>query len=111
MATQKVVNKDNFEELLLESAGEALDFTRGFKDLKVKLALSVNEPPKYSKTKIKRIRGKLGVSQPLFAKIFGVSTSAIQHWEQGMRNMPSSARRLLSIIEKNPKVVLELMFD
>jgi len=103
------VNKDNFEELLLKSAKEAVRHTRGEATLSEKLVSLIEEPPQYSKRKIKEIRSKLGVSQSTFAKIFGESTSAIQHWEQGNRNMSKSARRLLDLIEKDAETVLELI--
>ena len=41
----------------------------------------------------------------IFAKVFGESLSAIEHWEQGRRNMPKPARRLLDIVEKDPGAV------
>lgn len=112
MATKKeIVTKDNFEDLLLESANEALAHSRGELELKVDYIAMIEEPPQYSKTKIKKIRMKLGVSQPVFAKIFGESTSAIQHWEQGRRNMSKSARRILHMIEKDAEAVLDLVTD
>lgn len=46
------------------------------------LVTLIEEPPQYSKKKIKEIRSKLGVSQSTFAKIFVGSTSAMQDWEQ-----------------------------
>jgi putative transcriptional regulator len=110
MATKREkVTKDNFEELLLKSAKEAVEYTRGERTLVEKLVALIEEPPQYSKKRIKEIRSKLGVSQSTFAKIFGESTSAIQHWEQGNRNMSKAARRLLDLIEKDADTVLELI--
>jgi putative transcriptional regulator len=110
MATKKeIVSESNFEELLIESAKEALEYTKGERGLKTHFASLIEEPPKYSKSRIKKIRQKLGLSQSLFATIFGVSTSAVQHWEQGLRHMPSPARRLLNLLEKDPKTVFELI--
>lgn len=108
MATKKVT-KDNFEELILKSASEAVAYTKEELTLTEKLAALIEEPPTFSKTKIKKFRTKLGVSQSVFASIFGESTSAVQHWEQGRRNMSKSARRLLDLIEKDPETVFELI--
>lgn len=112
MATkkEKVTNK-NFEELLIKSASEAVDYSKGKISLSSRHSSLISEPPKYTKTKIKKIRTELGVSQAVFAKIFGESTSAIQHWEQGTRNMSKSASRLLGLIEKDPKTVFGLITD
>ena len=110
MATKKeIVNNENFEELLLKSAKEAVEYARGQRELKARFASMITEPPKYSKTKIKKIRAALGFSQAVFASIFGVTTSAVQHWEQGLRTMPAPACRLLYLIEKDPATVLDLI--
>lgn len=65
----------------------------------------------YSKEKIKEIRAELGISQSIFALIFGVTVSAVQHWEQGLRSMPAPACRLLNMIEKDSEAVWELILD
>ncbi len=110
MATKKeIVNEDNFEELLLKSANEALKYTRGERGLKSHFATKIAEPPSYSKAKIKKIRASLGLSQTVFASIFGVTVSAVQHWEQGLRSMPAPACRLLNMIEKDPETVMNLI--
>lgn len=113
MATKKreKVTKSNFEELLLKSATQAVEYTRGERELKTHFATKIEEPPKYSKTKIKRIRKDLGISQSIFGTIFGVGPSAVQHWEQGIRNMPSPARRLLNMLEKDSEKTLSLITD
>lgn len=103
------VTKENFEELLLESAAEALDYIKEDKEFRTSFASLIEEPPQYSKNKIRKIRNDLGVSQSIFAKIFGESVSAIQHWEQGRRNMSKSARRILNMIERDSKAVIDLI--
>lgn len=112
MGTKKeIVSKENFEELLLKSASEALEYIRGERELKAHFASKISAPPVYSKTKIKKIRSGLGLSQSVFASIFGVTTSAVQHWEQGLRAMPAPACRLLDLIEKDPDTVFNLITD
>ena len=110
MGTKKEkVTDDNFEDLLIKSVSEASEYIKEEKELTARLASLIEEPPVYSKAKIKKIRSSLGISQAIFAKIFGESLSAIQHWEQGRRNMPKPARRLLDIIEKDPETVFGLI--
>ncbi|MCK5883842.1 MAG: type II toxin-antitoxin system MqsA family antitoxin [Bacteriovoracaceae bacterium] len=108
-AKKEKVTKDNFEDLLLKSASEAVAYTKEETTLAERYVSLIEEPPEFSKTRIKKVRSKLGVSQAIFAKIFGESLSAIQHWEQGRRNMPKPARRLLDLIEKDPETVFELI--
>lgn len=110
MATKKeIVNKDNFEELLLKSANEALEHNRGHRKLKSYSSTKIEHPPAYTKAKIKKIRANLGLSQAVFASIFGVSLSAVQHWEQGLRTIPAPACRILNMIVKDPQAVLDLI--
>ena len=110
MATKKeIVNEENFEELLLKSANEALEYIRGERELRTHFATYIKEPDQYSKTKIKKIRSSLGLSQVEFARIFGVTSSAVKHWEQGVRSMPAPACRLLNLIEKDPETVFDLI--
>jgi putative transcriptional regulator len=110
MATKKeIVNEDNFEELLLKSANEALEYVRGERGLRTHFAKYIKGPPTYSKSKIKKIRAELKLSQSAFASIFGVTASAVQHWEQGLRAMPAAACRLLDLIEKDPDTIFDLI--
>lgn len=105
------LTKGNFGDLLIESASEAVKYTKGIGSLSQKRVSLIEEPVSYSKSKIKRIRLKLGVSQSIFAKIFGESISAIQKWEQGNRNMSGSATRLLSMLDKDPDTVFSLIVN
>ena len=112
MATKKeIVNKRNFEEILLKSAHEAQEYIHGKRDLTNKFVTKIAQPLPYTKTKIKKIRMGLGLSQTVFASIFGVTVSAVQHWEQGLRSMPAPACRLLNMIEKDPQTTFCLISD
>lgn len=110
-AKKEIINKENFAVLLLKSASEALEYTRGKIKLRSHLAIKISEPKIYPKTKIKKIRSGLGLSQSVFATIFGVTTSIVQHWEQGLRAMPAPACRLLELIEKDHETILSLISD
>ena len=58
---------------------------------------------------VKRVRGKLQVSQSQFALMIGVSRATLQNWEQGRREPEGPAKALLKVVEKNPKAVLEAL--
>ena len=49
-----VISNENFGDLLLSSTQEALDHARGRVTLKSEALELPNEPPRYSKTKIKK---------------------------------------------------------
>ncbi len=56
----------------------------------------------------KEIREKLALTQPEFAEFVGVRVATLRNWEQGRRKIPSTARTLLRIAQKYPKIVLEM---
>jgi len=54
------------------------------------------------------IREKVGLSQPKFAALLGVSVRTLQEWEQGRRAPSGAARTLLLIAAKNPRALLDV---
>ena len=99
MKTKKTKNKDNgiFEDLKT-SLQEVLEIERG--NIEPVSFVEVESP--------KRIREKLGLSQPKFAEFVGVRVATLRNWEQGRRRIPSTAKTLLRIAERHPDVILEL---
>ena len=51
------------------------------------------------------IRGRTGLSQPVFARSIGVPLGTLKNWEQGRRRPRGPARVLLALIEKRPGIV------
>lgn len=54
---------------------------------------------------IKKIRNDLHVSQPVFARMIGVSPKTLRNWEQGRRQPTGPARALLKVVQDYPEVV------
>ena len=52
-------------------------------------------------------RQKLGLSQPKFAEMLGISVRTLHHWEQGTRTPSGAARVLLRVAALDPKTVLK----
>ena len=52
-------------------------------------------------------RHKLGLSQPQFAKLLGISVRTLHHWEHGTRRPSGAARVLLRVAVQNPEAVLK----
>ena len=58
---------------------------------------------------VKAIREKSGMSQSEFASAFALNRRTLQEWEQG-RVLPDDAvRAYLTVIDRNPKAVMEAL--
>lgn len=107
------VTDENFEALLLESAGQALAIARGEaapsrQTTRTRTAREVTARPAaaYTAERVKRVRRKLKLSQPVFAEALNVSAATVRAWEQGARTPEGPSRRLLEVAERHPDVVL-----
>jgi putative transcriptional regulator len=54
---------------------------------------------------VKKLRERLGMSQPEFALKFGFSLGTLRQWEQGRRSPEGPARVLLTVISHSPAAV------
>ena len=55
------------------------------------------------------IRRRTGASQARFARSIGIAVSTLRNWEQGRRRPEGPARVLLALLDRNPRVVEELL--
>jgi putative transcriptional regulator len=88
-----------FEELL-QSVKEAAAIERG--ESKPSRTFEVR-----TANDVVRIRGKLGLSQPKFATLLGISENTLQNCEQGRRQPTGPAKVLLKVAARHPKAILE----
>jgi len=58
---------------------------------------------------VKSIRAKTGLSQPAFAARFGFSLGTLRDWEQDRKQPEKANRLLLTIIERRPEVLDEVL--
>jgi putative transcriptional regulator len=68
---------------------------------------TVSAPPRYNATRIRKIRGSMGLSQALFAGTLTVSPETVRAWEQGRREPEGATLRLLELAAEKPEVLLE----
>ena len=58
---------------------------------------------------VKKLRERIGMSQPKFAASFGISLGTLRHWERGDRYPQGPALVLLNLLDKDSESVLEVM--
>lgn len=105
------VTDENFGDLLIQSAKDALTFVRGEQTgARVRMraaaepALAMPPPESYDAARIHGLRVRLGLTQRHFADALNVSEKTVKAWEQGV-NVPSGpALRLLQIADRQPGV-------
>lgn len=109
-----VITNDNFEQMLLASAGQAVGIAqRKRKPARVTQIsardVEIPKPPVFHRGDVVRVRAKLQVSQQLLGDLVGRSASAVRAWElEGSGKEPDgSAARLLEIFDRHPELVRE----
>lgn len=84
-----------------------------FEDKKIDLRTTTIEipdlPPEFDKSQVKKIRENLNVSQPIFAKILGVSDDTVKAWERGANKPSGSSARLIQIAQQDPLMFKKIM--
>jgi len=58
---------------------------------------------------VKKLRQRIGMSQPKFAASFGISLGTLRHWERGDRYPQGPALVLLNLLSKDPNTVLDVL--
>ena len=93
---------------LSAGAEEALAHAQGKKlTLRVRSVVRRQKPLAFTPSRIRSIRRRLNVSQPVFAELLYVTKATASKWEQGLRKPSGSALRLLEIAEKQPHVLMQ----
>ena len=100
----KVKDEDFSPERLIAGLEEVRAFSRWRKgDESVDVSkMRVHSP-------VKKLRERLGLSQPRFCERFGIPLSQLRDWEQGRTSPDKTAWTLLRMIEKNPEAVAALV--
>lgn len=62
-----------------------------------------------TRTDVKALRERLGLTQNQFSGMIGVSIKTLQNWEQGRREPEGPAKALLRVVEKEPQAVLSAL--
>lgn len=65
-------------------------------------------PPEMTPEKVRAVREKLHVSQPVFALRLRTKVQTVKNWEQGIAKPNDQAAILLALIDRNPKLLDEI---
>lgn len=74
-------------------------------------AKAIPTPKPMSRKDVLRIRKEFRVSQKAFARLLNVSPKTVQSWEQGTREPSDAALKLLSIADRYPNVILDMVVN
>jgi putative transcriptional regulator len=56
---------------------------------------------------VKKIRGRMNLTQVQFANLFGISVATLRNWEQGRRIPDGPAQTLLRVADRHPEAILD----
>ena len=87
---------------LIEAMQELVDYSEGKIDLRTSRLNITPVCDAISADEIKSVRKTLGMSQGVFATVMGVSKKTVESWEAGRYNPDGAARRLISVMQKDP---------
>jgi|SaaInl4_200m_RNA_FD_contig_21_283445_length_676_multi_5_in_0_out_0_2 putative transcriptional regulator len=94
----------DIENSILRGAEEALAYAKGDKSKGIDHVVRIPDT-----VDVKGIRSATGMSQGQFADFYGFKVTALRSWEQGRRKPERTARILLAIIERNPRIVHDIL--
>ncbi len=95
-------------DLLMESLQEAKEHVKGKKTSVRVITWEIIPVPSFEAKDIKRIREKVGLSQPLFSELLGISVKTVRSWEQGIASPSKASSRLLESLDKARDKMLNL---
>ena len=110
------VTSENFEALLLASAGQAAAIAAGTRAPARTTTLERTERdtvvaplPTFTKADVQALRARLRVSQSVFARLVGVSPQLEKAWELGTRVPSGPAARVLEVLAERPQTFQRLI--
>ncbi len=102
------VTEENFGDLLIQGANEALAYIRGSGNARVHYTAAppvIPPPPAYAAERIRALRLRFGFNQRSFARVLNVSDQTVRAWEQGINTPSGASLRLLELAERYPEVL------
>jgi putative transcriptional regulator len=60
---------------------------------------------------VKKLRGRLGLTQEVFAATYLIPIGTLRDWEQRRKRPDAPARAYLTVIARNPQAVAQLLAE
>lgn len=101
-----MTKRDIFSELM-----EGFDALEGARAGKVTLRttdVDRKPPPEMTAAKVRAVREKFHVSQPVFAHKLRTEPRTIANWEQGVSKPNAQAAILLTLVDRHPELLEEI---
>lgn len=92
---------------IVRGLNEAIEYEKGnLKGFRTR-TVKISPLPSYKAPQIRTMRIELDLSQMAFANIVGVSKKTVEAWECGRNTPKGSSLRMLEMLEKNGKKMVE----
>jgi len=101
------MKKRNLFDELVEGF-DALEAERTGKATLKKIKVEFKPAPALSAADVVRVRTKLNVSQPVFARRLRTEVKTVANWEQGRSKPNAQASILLCLVERHPELLEEI---
>jgi putative transcriptional regulator len=104
--TKKLKYKDDLSEALHSTISAMYRIGTVDEQTMRKFDDSCLAPPVLEPCQIKKLRKRLKVSQPVFARYLSTSESTIEKWESGAKKPSGMALKLLWVVDKHGLEIL-----
>ncbi|KEK02668.1 XRE family transcriptional regulator [Oenococcus oeni IOEB_S436a] len=97
----------NMSETLDKSMQEVMQYAKGDSSKVSVEPYQIQDAPHFHAKEIKHIREQIPATQRVLAHYLSVSPRTVESWEADRTEPNGSSRRLLQLIEKDPKLIME----
>jgi len=87
---------------------EALESERTGKATLKKIQVEYKPAPELTAAEVLRVRKKLNVSQPVFARRLRTEVKTVKNWEQGRSKPNAQAAILVMLVDRHPELLEEI---
>lgn len=98
--------RDIYSELM--EGFDALEGERTGKLTLKRTTLEYKPAPEMTGAQVRRLREKLNLSQPVFARQLRIEARTVANWEQGVSKPNAQAAILLKLVDLHPELIEEI---